>query len=71
MKRNLRHKIRDFLNSEDGAVGVKTPLALGVATSGLMLAQAILNPSTAAAGYEWANDADCPDGESCELERFS
>ena len=29
--KNLKSKIRDFLASEEGRVGVKTPLALGVA----------------------------------------
>ena len=41
--KNLKSKIRDFLNSEEGRVGVKTPLALGVTTGGLMLAQTIIS----------------------------
>ena len=42
MKTNLRGKIRDFIQSEEGKVGVKAPLTLGVATGGILLAQAII-----------------------------
>ena len=41
MKTNLRDKFRDFLASEEGQVGAKAPLALGVATGSLLLAQAM------------------------------
>ena len=30
MKKNLRGKIREFVQSEEGKVGVKSPLTLGV-----------------------------------------
>ena len=39
MKNNIRGKIRDFLKSEEGRVGVKSPLALGVASASVLLAQ--------------------------------
>ena len=42
MKTNLRGKIREFIHSEEGKVGIKTPLALGIATSSVLLAQASL-----------------------------
>ena len=42
MTNNLRGKIHDFLTSEEGKVGVKTPLTLGVATGSVLLANAIV-----------------------------
>ena len=68
--KNLKSKIRDFLNSEEGRVGVKTPLALGVAAGGLMLAQTVVQTPLAHAD-RWDlcdTDADCDEeaGESCE-----
>ena len=42
MKNNIRSKISDFLKSEEGRVGVKSPLALGVASASVLLAQAIV-----------------------------
>jgi len=30
MKTNLRGKIREFVQSEEGKVGIKSPLALGI-----------------------------------------
>ena len=65
MKTNLRDKLRDFLASEEGQVGAKAPLALGVATGSLLIAQAIL-PSAAEAHMECDNDGDCDAGEICE-----
>ena len=64
--KSLKSKIRDFLNSEEGAVGVKTPLALGVAAGGLMLAQTIVSTSPAQAdGYDsCSSDDDCGPGKS-------
>ena len=66
MKRNLRHKIRDFLNSEEGRVGVRTPLGLGVATGGLLLAQAMVTPPEAVAQGCTVN-ADCPGDQQCKI----
>ena len=42
MKTNLRGKIREFIQSEEGKVGIKSPLTLGVATGSILLAQAIV-----------------------------
>ena len=42
MKRNLRGKIREYIQSEEGKIGAKTPLTLGVAAGGLLLAHAIV-----------------------------
>lgn len=63
--KNLKSKIRDFLNSEEGRVGVKTPLALGVTTGGLMLAQAIISTPVNADQVCIDND-NCGDNERCE-----
>ena len=64
--KNLKFRIQDFLASEEGRVGVKTPLALGVAAGGLMLAQAMITtPEAAAQGC--TVHADCPDDQECEI----
>ena len=39
MKTNLRGKIREFIQSEEGKVGIKSPLTLGVVTGSLLLAR--------------------------------
>ena len=65
MKNNLRDKFRDFLASEEGRVGVKAPLALGVAGGSLLLAQAML-PTAADAHTECFSDDDCDAGKKCD-----
>ena len=64
MKKNIRSKLKRFLESEAGSVSVKAPLALGVASGSLLLAQAVLVPS-AQAGFECISDSDCDEGEQC------
>lgn len=64
MKSNLRDKFRDFLASEEGQVGAKAPLALGVASGSLLLAQAML-PADAQAHMECRGPEDCSPGEIC------
>ncbi|MDE0424634.1 MAG: hypothetical protein OXN25_07190 [Candidatus Poribacteria bacterium] len=59
MKTNLRGKIRDFMASEEGRVGVKGPLTLGMATGSILLAQAIFGIQDAAA-------QPCDDDEDCK-----
>ena len=49
MKKNLRGKIRDFMQSEEGKVGIKSPLTLGVAAGSLLLAQAVVGTPQAEA----------------------
>ena len=56
MKTNFRGKIREFVQSEEGKVGVKSPLALGVATGSILLAQAIIGTTPALACI---SDDDC------------
>lgn len=63
MKHSIRSKISDFLKSEEGRVGAKSPLALGVASASLLLAQAIITPSAQA---DWeCYPGDCSTGEYC------
>ncbi len=63
MKNNLRGKIREFIASEEGRVGIKGPLTLGVATGSLLLAQAIIgNPVEA---RTCVNHADCGQNGLC------
>lgn len=63
MKNNIRGKISDFLKSEEGRVGVKSPLALGVASASLLLAQAMVTPSAQA--HTECFSGSCPEGEYC------
>ena len=65
MKNNIRSKIKRFLESEDGRVSAKAPLALGVATGSVLLAQVML-PSPAQAGFECLYSSDCDPGEACD-----
>ena len=66
MKSNLRDRFRDFLASEEGRVGIKAPLTLGIAGGSLLLAQAML-PTAAQADMECSSDADCNPGETCQI----
>ena len=50
MKTNLRGKIREFVHSEEGKVGIKSPLTLGAAVGSVLLAQAIVGVPPVAAG---------------------
>ena len=62
MKTNLRGKIREFVQSEEGKVGIKSPLALGVATGGILLVQAIIaTPDADACRWNW----QCGPGQKC------
>ena len=64
MKTNLRGKIREFVHSEEGKVGIKSPLTLGIATGSVLLAQAIIGTSQAEAESCRDHD-DCDDGYFC------
>ena len=71
MKKSLRGKIREYIQSEDGKVGVKSPLSLGVAAGGLLLAHAIVGTPRAEAGWcihpDENNGVDeCGMGTSCQ-----
>ena len=64
MKKNIRSKISEFLTSEEGRVSTKAPLALGVATGSVLLAQAMV-PSAANAHIVCEDNGDCDEGEVC------
>ena len=68
MKSNIRDKIKRFIQSEDGYVSAKRPLALGVATGGILLAQAIFSSPTEAY-FECESNSDCSTeiGEICKV----
>ena len=65
MKNNsVRSRIRHFLKSEEGRVGVKSPLTLGVASASVLLAQAIVTPAVQA-------HLECtPDGDDCAEDEY-
>ena len=65
MKKNIRSRIRDFLTSEEGHVGAKSPLVLGAASASLLLAHAIVSPS-AQAHWE-CHPGECPEGKYCYI----
>ena len=65
MKNNLRGKIREFIASEEGRVGVKGPLTLGVATGSILLAQAIVGTPHADACGD--GGIPCPAGQRCSI----
>jgi len=65
MKKNLRGKIREFDQSEEGKVGVKSPLTLGVAAGSVLLAQAVVGTPRAEAFKECWVDEHCMKPERC------
>lgn len=68
MKGKFRNSIRAFLESESGSVGIKSPLALGITTGGLILAQTIVSTPVDADKQCDRND-DCPGNQRCESVR--
>ena len=62
----LRDRIIEFINSEDGKVGVKTSLSLGLVGGGLLLMQTMF-PSAAKADFECFSDSECEDDEICHF----
>ena len=65
MNAKIRGRIKYFLKSEGGRVSLKTPLALGVASGSLLVAQAVLFPSVYSSN-ECYSDSDCDTGKACE-----
>ena len=66
MNKKLRSKIMEFINSEEGKVGVKTSLTFGLVGVGLLLMQTIF-PSVAKAQFECFSGDECPDDEVCHF----
>lgn len=65
MKSKILSRIKCFLKSEEGRVGLKIPMALGVASGSLLVAQAVLYPS-AYSSHECYSDDHCDPGEVCK-----
>ena len=68
--KNLKSKVRVFLNSEEGRVGVKTPLTAGVAAGGIIFLQTMISTPVAQAYDLCSSDADCDTGYECEDRAF-
>ena len=66
-KNNIRGKISEFLKSEEGRVGVKSPLALGVASASVLLAQTMVTPTVQAHLTCIPFSDDCGEGEYCAV----
>ena len=66
MTSKIRSRIKQFLKSEEGRVGIKTPLALGMASGSLLLAQMIL-ASDDENSLECYSDNDCGSNEICSF----
>ena len=62
----LRDRIIEFINSEEGKVGVKTSLSLGLVSGGILLMQTLF-PSAAKADIECLYDSYCADEEVCHF----
>ena len=65
MNAKIFGRINHFLTSEEGRVGLKTPMVLGIASGSLLLVQSVLSPSAYA--DECLFDFECNSGESCEV----
>ncbi len=65
MNAKILDRIKHFLTSEGGRIGLKTPLALGVASGSLLVAQSVFSPS-AHSSDECSTDSDCDTGKACE-----
>ena len=65
MKKETYSRVKRFLTSEAGQVGVRAPLALGIVGGAFLLSQA---EYTTAYGYDSTciSDADCDPGEKCQ-----
>ena len=66
MKRNLRDKISEFIQSETGRASVKAPLAVGITSGSLLLASVTVGVKSADAWQECFGDHECGDGRVCD-----
>ena len=48
MKKEIRDRAKGFLTSEEGRVGIRAPLALGIASGAFLLSQMVYTPSAEA-----------------------
>ena len=70
MTKNMRGKVEQFLTSEVGRVSVRGPLALGIASTALVLSQAVhtLFADPSDDGIQCLTNDDCDSGTFCEWE---
>lgn len=66
MYERLRDKVTEFINSEEGKVGIKTSLSLGLVGGGILLMQTMF-PTAAKAHFECFSDDDCANDEYCKF----
>ena len=64
MKKETRGRVKRFLTSESGRVGIRAPLALGIVSGALLLSQAEYT-TTNGSSSNCSSDADCGPGEKC------
>ena len=65
MKKEIRGRVKRFLTSEAGRIGMRAPLALGVASGTLLLSQMVY---TVPAEATCKSDVDCGPNEWCYME---
>ena len=63
MKKEIRAEVKRFFTSEAGRVGVRAPLALGVASGAFLISQMVYTPSAEAS---CVSDDDCGSEGWCE-----
>lgn len=64
MYKRLRERFVEFINSEEGKVGVKTSLSLGLVGGGILLMQTMF-PAAAEVHFECFSDDECANDEYC------
>ena len=65
MKKETRGRVKRFLTSESGRVGIRAPLTLGVASGALLLSQMMYTPPAEAS---CVYDDDCGSDGWCNME---
>ena len=65
MFKRLRERFVEFISSEEGKVGVKTSISLGLVGGSILLMQTMF--PAAEEHFECFSDDDCPDDTTCEF----
>lgn len=65
MKKGTYSRVKRFLTSEAGQVGVRAPLTLGIVGGAFLLSQAEYITANGSSGTCLSN-ADCDPGEKCQ-----
>ena len=66
MYKRLRERFVEFINSEEGKVGVKTSLSLGLVGGGILLLQTMF-PAAAEIHFECFSHDHCANDEYCKF----